>query len=334
MVAKSERSVVFTALLGNYERLLDQPVAKDSTADFICFTDDRSLTSTDWEVVLIDPLLPLDMVRSQRALKIRGHRRLEDYGRWLYIDNAVLLRKDPIEILDDWLSDADYAVSRHSFRDVLIDEFDAVAALQYDDAARIAEQLLHYAELYPDLLEGPVYWNGMIARRNTAAVHRMASLWFDHVLRYSRRDQLSATVAIATSGLAVRVLDENNNDSPTHQWPAGVDRKAELGIAPSRRTGPMLAELRRLHNESGALRQKADAAVHRENDEIRVELDRANAALEALNYQILHARSRPAALETLYGVGAARLVTGFAVRVSRLKQAIVDRAKHKKDDGN
>jgi hypothetical protein len=247
------RRAVYTALLGGYESLIEQPTAAESDVEYICFTDDPELTSTSWTIHLVKPLLELDPFRSQRALKIRGHELLAEFDETLYIDNSVFLREDPAVILERWLADGDIAISRHSFRDRVIDEFDEVLELNYDDPNRVNEQLLYYAQLYPDaLLERP-YWNGMIARRGTPEVQASMSLWFDHVLRFSRRDQLSANVAFFISGLRVSAIDENNNDSPSHQWPAGVQRKAQLTRIGRRRSGPALAEIARLHREIAQL---------------------------------------------------------------------------------
>lgn len=240
------RRAVYTALIGGYEDLINQPTAHGSSVEFICFTDNPHLESTTWRLEPMTPMLPFDMVRSQREIKIRGHRLLDEFDELLYIDNAVLLTADPDSILDSWLADHDYAVSRHSVRETVLDEFEQILALGYDDAARVTEQLLHYAELYPDVLEQRPFWNGMFAWRNTPDVRVMMSHWFDHVLRYSRRDQLSANVAFSQSTVALNVIEMDNNQSPLHSWPAGVNRRANLTLAPRRHTGPMLAELRRL----------------------------------------------------------------------------------------
>ncbi|MEY9853672.1 hypothetical protein ABH923_003350 [Leifsonia sp. EB41] len=270
----SGRRAVYTALLGGYEELLEQPVASQTDIPFICFTDDPALTSETWRIVLVEPMFPLDLVRSQREFKIRGHEDVAGFEETLYIDNSVLLKKTPDEILDAWLADADYGVSLHSYRERVIDEFDEVVALNYDDAARVQEQLLHYADLYPDLIQQHPYWNGMIARRNTPQVQAAMERWFDHVLRYSRRDQLSANVTLSLSGLRVNGVELENFESDLHSWPVEVARKIHLGKNNKRNAGPLLAEVARLKRETAELSQQlADQADdHRLLEETRREL--------------------------------------------------------------
>jgi hypothetical protein len=282
------RRAVYTALLGGYESLIEQPTAANSDVEYVCFTDDPNLTSTSWTIHLVEPLLALDAFRSQRALKIRGHEALADFEETLYIDNSVFLREDPAVILDRWLADGDIAISRHSFRDRVIDEFDEVLELNYDDPNRVNEQLLYYAQLYPDaLLERP-YWNGMIARRYTPEVQASMNLWFDHVLRFSRRDQLSANVAFSISGVTVVAIEENNNDSVSHQWPAGVQRKAQLTRIGRRRSGPAIAEIARLHREIEQLTTQLTELHERvsEVDAVRTDLATRTLELEQLHSEL------------------------------------------------
>lgn len=236
---------VYTALFGGYEELGEQPIARESDVPFLCFTDDDTVRSDTWQIVLVEPSFPLDLVRSQRDLKIRGHERLAFAEETLYIDNSVHLKQSPGVILDAWLAESDFALSVHSHRERVIDEFDEVIALGYDDAARVQEQLLHYATLYPDVLAQRPTWNGMIARRHTDAVQRSMSVWFDHVLRYSRRDQLAANVAFAISDAPLTRVSAHNNDAPSHAWPVERGRDATRTKANTQKSGPLLAEIAR-----------------------------------------------------------------------------------------
>ncbi|MDF2560587.1 MAG: hypothetical protein K0R99_2033 [Microbacterium sp.] len=244
------RICVYTALIGQYDGLIEQPVAASSTADFICFTDDPELTSQTWEIRRVERALPQDPVRSARMYKILGDGSLDDYEVTLYIDASVLLRGSPEQVIEEWLADGDdIALSSHGYREQLVDEFDEVVRLQYDDRARVYEQLMDYAVEYPDVLEARPLWTGMLVRRRTPAVAAAMRVWADHVLRYSRRDQLSVLVALRSDDIAVRVLDVDNFDSPNHQWPVIPQRRIPQGKAPALPSGPLLAELRRANRQ-------------------------------------------------------------------------------------
>jgi hypothetical protein len=244
----SQRAV-YTAVIGGYEELYEQPVAESSDLAFICFTDDPDLRSETWDVRVVEPILALDPVRSSRALKLCGHEDLATYDETLWVDARVTLTADPSGILDTWLDGADIAVPRHSFRTDVVTEFEQVLLHGLDEASRLYEQLTHYATTAPDSLQAPVPWTGMLARRHTHEVDVAMREWLLHVIRYSRRDQLSCMHALALAGVTPRLVDLDNRMSPVHQWqePRGRSTRPPLYRVSDSLRAPVaqLGELRR-----------------------------------------------------------------------------------------
>jgi hypothetical protein len=240
------KACVFTALFGNYEVLNEQPQARNSPLPFICFTDDPDLRSETWQIRLSRPLLALDPIRSQRDIKIRAHRHLPEFSASLYIDNSVILREDPAVILARCPAGCAMALYEHGFRETLSDEFLEVARLGLDDPSRIYEQLNHYALSHPDLLTATPWWGGMLLRRhNDPIVRKMQEIWADHVLRYSRRDQLSLLIACHEAGLAPFLLSGTSLAASTHEWPVALHRKrGQWPRDPAATLVPLAARLR------------------------------------------------------------------------------------------
>ena len=244
------RLAVYTYILGSYDQLLDQPSVESEETEYICFTDNPELTSDTWRVVLVEPRFPSDIVRSARFLKIVGHPDLAAFEATLSIDASVRLRVPPERIVEAWLTDdVDFAVAEHSYRETLIDEFDEVIRLNYDDRGRVHEQLFDYSVDHPSTLQRRPLWTGIIARRVTEASDDMARLWFDHVLRYSRRDQLSVLTAIEQSRIGIQTLPLDNFASELHEWPVIDGRRVRQGKMSAHPTGPLTADLRRLARE-------------------------------------------------------------------------------------
>jgi hypothetical protein len=276
MVARA----VFTALMGGYECLNDaQAVPAD--VDFLCFTDDPTLTSEVWTIVHVEPEFPGDAHRSQRRLKMMGHKSLAAYDETLYIDNSVSLHGDVHGIFDSWLADADFAVARHSFRDTVADEFAAVLTAGLDDHQRVSEQWDHYLIAHVAALEAPALWGGMIARRWTPDVQATCETWYHHVLRYSRRDQLSITVAIAGHANSVAVISIDNHRSQWHEWPVATRRAAHMRLAASALRTPegILAIQERHRLEERATQLGAELAL------ARAEVATSRAEIEGLQLQ-------------------------------------------------
>lgn len=265
------RRAVYTALIGGYEALVEQPLAAGSDVDFICFTDDPDLTSQTWQIRQVDALLPLDPVRSARWLKIEGHPDLAAYDETLWIDARIRLRKDPAAILDDWLANDDFALPLHSFRDSVVAEFEVILQLGMDDSSRLYEQLTHYTSVGPERLASPVLWTALLARRRTEPVARAMREWIVHVLRYSRRDQLSVVEALGRAGLKPRLVTLDNHESDLHEWVAARGRDPRLPIfTVSASLQPPVAAIGELQQR--LVEARADAAkLRRENAALRRE---------------------------------------------------------------
>lgn len=241
---------VYTVLLGGYEALNPQPVAERSGVRFLCLTDDPALTSPHWEMVRVRPMFPMDPIRSQRMLKMQPHALpvLQDYARSLYIDNSVQLTATPEEVAARCETQNGLGLPLHSERASVFDEFIEVARLGFDDPGRIFEQLNHYQSLgEPALAERP-YWTAILLRdHHNAQVQRTMERWAAHVLRYSRRDQLSLNTALRETGLRPQGWDIDNRVSWFHSWPHMPGRVRHAGMRdPVASAMPLAARARSL----------------------------------------------------------------------------------------
>ncbi len=261
---------VYSTLFGGYESLNEDHVPQMDVATF-CFTDDPELTSDFWEVVVVERAFPLDPIRSQRLIKIAGHPLLANYAETLYVDNAVTIKGSVHDLLDAWLKHADVALPWHSFRSSVEEEFTAVVRQSLDELPRVTEQYEHYMMSGIHLAELRPYWTAIIARRHSPDVDQAFTLWSQHVLRYSRRDQLSCRVALLD--LDINGVEINNYSSAHHTWPRldgrrptlrqatfGVHLPTELGIATAN------AEKQDALNELAASRRQVNDLERQVND--------------------------------------------------------------------
>ena len=139
LLGRGEKFCVYTSLIGGYERLNEQPAARQSKIPFLCLTDDPNLRSETWRIIPVEPLFPQDPIRSQRMFKILPHRFLPDFDASLYIDNSVVLSKPPEEILNRYFRSGYLALPTHSFRETVLDEYLVVERVRLDDSSRIFE---------------------------------------------------------------------------------------------------------------------------------------------------------------------------------------------------
>ena len=270
---------VYTALIGSYEALNEQPVATSSDLDFICFTDDPDLVSDTWTVVPVTPAWPTDLVRSSRALKILGHPELAGYERTVWVDNSAIFLRDPGFLLEH-VDHPPFALLDHWDRQDVFEEFATVLHLGLEDPHRLYEQLNAYALVRPETLKEKPYATTIMVRRGSEVLDRAMRLWMDHVLRYSRRDQLSINCILMETGLPTERLFADPRNSDWVSWPHAInrDRNRELG-RPSLLAMPPLAladEIRRW----GLQIEEQLGGVSRERDILRAEIQ-ATAELHA-----------------------------------------------------
>lgn len=219
---------VYTTLFGDYENLNEVSLPLEPHLDYICFTDDASLKSDTWEIEVVIPAFPADSVRSQRLIKILGHEKLSPYAQTLYIDNSVNLKRPASEFLDYLLNGRSIAIPLHSFRNSVFDEFIEIETHGLDSAERTGEQLAHYQNSFNKTLSETPFWTAIIARENTPLTAEFERIWANHVLRYSRRDQLSIPVAQLLADVEIREVLLDNFESSWHEWPVVSSRSSEI----------------------------------------------------------------------------------------------------------
>jgi hypothetical protein len=321
----SAADVVYTALFGRYESLIEEQIAVDSDTEFICFTDDPSLTSKTWRVELVEPRFPMDPIRSARWIKVFGHESIwQGFDRSLWVDNRVSLKTDPTEILDSLLEEpqSDMALFEHSFRHRVIDEFDAVVEGQFDDPDRVYEQLIHYAESSPDVLDEQPLWTGFIARRHNEQVAAAMHTWAAHICRYSRRDQLSVNLALQDADLSVARMACDNRESEWHVWPPlsdSLDRQHNTRVrAFEQSIRAPLARLRAVEREHHDLLEAHAIAAAKRDKVVATEKSRADELAG------LHAEEKRRRIEADIALAASQeRVARLSERVEQLRNRTI-----------
>lgn len=192
------------------------------------FTDNPQLEANGWQLNVVKPIFQSDLIRSSREPKIRPHKHLQDFSRSLYIDTRVLLKKDPKDLWNHLTGDDTiaFAAFYHSFHATLEEELKVVSKIGLDDDTRINEMYAVLREYLPMALSNNFIWGGVLARKHheTDCIDAMET-WYAHVLRYSRRDQLSLPLAInSMQPSRVRLTEIDNHENAFLSWPINTSR--------------------------------------------------------------------------------------------------------------
>lgn len=215
----SPRRVVYTCMFGHSEPFNDY--AYDAPdVDFICFTDDPTLTSEFWQIKVL-PRSLLDAPRRSKQIKALPHRFLPDYDWSLYIDNTVQLLMPPAEIFDRYLAPASMPMVcfRHPWRNCVYDEAEAVIEAGYDDPVRVRAQMAYYRSLGYPAGHGLTKSTFILRRHRDPRLQDMLTIWHEQVLRHSLRDQLSVDPAAWWTGFAIDHMPEDFTDFRILTWP-------------------------------------------------------------------------------------------------------------------
>ncbi len=168
----------------------------------VLFTDKPDLALPGVEVIY-DPLDGLDPARASRRAKLMPHRYFADEDWSIWIDNKSRLKRDPHEVLGalQAQSDAPFFAFRHFRRDCVYKEGQTVRENGLDDHRIVKERMRTYrTEGMPEragLIEG----HFIVRRHNDPEVTRFGERWFEQVLRFSRRDQISFPYLVWKLGL-------------------------------------------------------------------------------------------------------------------------------------
>lgn len=217
----NENLAVYTVCVGDGFSLPE--IYPADGVEYLCFTDNPKLEAKGWKLKVINPIFQSDLIRSSREPKIRPHRHLQDFSRSLYIDTRVQLKKDPKDLWQHLTGDhpAAFAAFYHSFHATLQKEFKAVLKIGLDDESRVNEMRTVLERNLPIALSERFIWGGILARRHhePECIEAMET-WYAHVLRYSRRDQLSLPLAVnSIQPPRVRLSTIDNHENDFFCWP-------------------------------------------------------------------------------------------------------------------
>lgn len=215
---KTSRHVVYTVSTGSFLVSEDAFPGDWSGFDKICFTDNPDLKSDTWQVILMDSS-GLDPQRESRRPKILPHLYLSEYEYSLYVDSSLQFLTSPENIFSLYAHDSRPSMQAFAHqRNCVYEEAEAVIRFGFDQEKRVREQIDYYeANGFPrnnGLLTGTM----LLRRHNDPELIRVSQEWFEHVLRFSRRDQLSFDFVAWRNNFSYGALPGHIDDNHFVNW--------------------------------------------------------------------------------------------------------------------
>ncbi|KAH0859027.1 hypothetical protein HID58_087288 [Brassica napus] len=207
--------VVSTCAFGGGDNLY-QPVgmSKASTQKvcYVAFWDDVTLATQEaeghkigengyigkWRIVVVKNLPFVDQRLNGKIPKMLSHRLFPEAKYSIWVDSKSQFRRDPLGVLDAllWRTNSVLAISEHGARSSVYDEAKAVVKKHKATPEEVEVQINQYRH---DKLPEDKRFNGkkalceasVIVMEHTPLTNLFMCLWFNEVVRYTSRDQLS-----------------------------------------------------------------------------------------------------------------------------------------------
>lgn len=151
-----------------------------------------------WRIVVVKDLPFADQRLNGKIPKMLSHRLFPEARYSIWVDSKSQFRRDPLGVLEAllWRTNSILAISEHGARSSLYDEGKAIVKKNKATPEEVEVQLNQYRQ---DGIPDEKRFNGkkalaeasVIVREHTPTTNLFMCLWFNEVVRFTSRDQLS-----------------------------------------------------------------------------------------------------------------------------------------------
>lgn len=195
---------VYTSLFGGCDTLAPVPDIFSKDIRYICFTDELH-DAAGWEYVICEPTLQSDNL-SAKLYKILPFSFLNEFDGALYVDANTEFLNDPADLINRYLSQESWVMIEHPERCGLYEEAAAIITAAKYPAEDVVRQVSAYEEKGYSASQGLCEASFIWRRHDAPQLQDFMKIWWDHILTYSSRDQLSLAFLFSDEGLKPKVL--------------------------------------------------------------------------------------------------------------------------------
>lgn len=193
------KHVCYTALFSAVDDASPFPEQTDGIENCAVFFTDKEITIANWRVVTLDQLPCDDSQRSARSIKSLPHLWFPHAESVWWIDAKIELKNSPWKfwktLSPNQKKNKDMITLSHFSRKTIKDEMEAVRGYGMESSA-VLGRWKEYLSRHPHH-EAPLPDTCILLRKINAKTIAFNELWWSFIKRYSRRDQLSFSRALA-----------------------------------------------------------------------------------------------------------------------------------------
>jgi len=228
-VPNAKRIAIVTAIFGDYDNLKEHAIKNRDMVDWYCFTDNKQLTSSQWQIInttyhlsdksnyknsYVNLHQPAEYnMMCAKYYKMQNHHidALDKYDYIIWVDGSIILRENFVnQIMSEVIHPGRELVNfNHSVRNNIKDELAVSITMQKYKSQNLDSQYLHYiANGFPDSIG--LFENTIIIRKKNDKTNKLFDLWWLHNQMYSYQDQISYPYVLWKSGcIPDYIINEN-----------------------------------------------------------------------------------------------------------------------------
>lgn len=224
----NNKKVIYTCITGSYDNLI-QPTYYNSTFDYICFTDVKSLLKQKqigiWKIEKLS-FSELNNTKNARWHKTHPHILFKNYEESIWIDaNADIKTSYLFETIET--ANKNILIPLHFKRDCIYEECDICESSHKDTNENIEKirKILH-ANNMPKRY-GLHETNIIYRKHHDKDIIKLMEDWWDCIEKYSKRDQLSFSYVLWKNNIRVEDISFPNarTNIPNFEFVTHVKQK-------------------------------------------------------------------------------------------------------------
>lgn len=214
------RIAVYTCIVGVNEKI-PNPLFVSESCDYFVFTDNESVQNSVWKKIDIKKMhFPCENANEiNRYIKLHPHELFPDYEYSMYVDGNICIVSDVVPIINQMKKEEFLALHKHDRRTCAYKEAEAFYHIpRLKKFAKQAElQMKEYRKQgFPKefgLFENPI----IIRRHHDKECINLMELWWEQLVVFSMRDQISLPYAIWKLGISnssIHILGKDVRSNP------------------------------------------------------------------------------------------------------------------------
>lgn len=206
---------IITSLFGNYEKL-HKPNVIHKNADYFAFIENKTNDNIHWNQIVGNKFSDCHRFSNRRNAKIYKilPEMFLDYEFFIWTDATHEVIQDPESICQKYIinPNCDMAVFEHRLRNCIYEEAEEIKKIHADIPQLIDNQVEIYKNNYKFPEKNGLYELPGFVKRVSDKTKSFSLQWWEHICKFSSRDQISFPVCAKIHKLRLCVLPGKTND--------------------------------------------------------------------------------------------------------------------------